>query len=160
MHLHRYRTAVHWDGTTGGGYEAYDRHHRAAADPAEGALSLSADPSFRGDPALLNPEQLVVLAASSCQLLSFLAIAARARFDVVSYEDDAEGEMPDPPTDAGRPWIERIRLRPRIRIRGPEKLEQVQRLVALAHQECFIANSLRSEITVDATITFDGRAAE
>ena len=64
MHLHRYRAAVHWDGSTGAGYDTYDRSHRATADPVEGALSLSADPSFRGDPALLNPEQLVVLAAS------------------------------------------------------------------------------------------------
>ena len=63
--------------------------------------------------------------------------------------------MPDPPTDAERPWIERIQLRPRIRLRGPDRREQAQRLVRLAHQECFIANSLRSDITVDATITFD-----
>ena len=77
-------------------------------------LDVSADPAFRGDPALVNPEQLVVVAASSCQLMSFLAAAALAHIDVVSYEDDAEGEMPEE-----RPIrITRITLRPRIVVRG------------------------------------------
>ena len=62
-----------------------------------------------------------MLAASSCQLLSFLAVAARARIDVVSYEDDATGEMPD-----GRyPWVERIVLRPVVQYRGDTREERV-----------------------------------
>ena len=73
---HRYSVRCHWSGSTAGGYEAYDRGHEASAPPAAAVLLLSADPGFRGDPGRLNPEQLVVLAASSCQLLSFLAVAA------------------------------------------------------------------------------------
>ncbi len=147
-HTHRYTANCSWRGSTAVGYEAYDRSHAAAAPPAGAALDLSADPAFRGDPAKLNPEQLVVLAASSCQLLSFLAVCARARVDVVSYEDEAVGEMPDGRT----PWIERIVLRPRVTYRGETKEERVLHLLELAHNECYIANSLRTEITLEPTL--------
>ena len=122
--------------------------HTAVCPPAVTSAELSADPAFRGDPDKLNPEQLLVLAASSCQLLSFLAVAARARLDVVSYDDDAIGEMPD-----GRyPWIERIVLRPVVRYRGETKEERVLHLLELAHEECYIANSLRTQITLEPRV--------
>ena len=147
-HTHRYTASCSWRGSTGVGYDDYDRAHTATAQPAAAGLELSADPAFRGDEARLNPEQLVVLAASSCQLLSFLAVAARARVDVISYDDDATGEMPD-----GRyPWIERIVLRPRVTYRGETKEERVLHLLELAHRECYIANSLRTEITLEPTL--------
>ena len=92
---HRYEVRCSWTGSTGSGYEAYSRTHTGEAKLAAPSLALSADPAFRGDPSTLNPEQLLVLAAASCQLLSFLAVAARARLDVVSYEDDATGFMPE-----------------------------------------------------------------
>src|SRR5205814_5470059 len=97
--VHRYTVSSRWRGSTGAGYDAYDRSHEVEAAPAGVTLALSSDPAFRGDATLLNPEQLLVMAASSCQLLSFLAVAARARIDVIEYRDDAEGEMPedDPP---------------------------------------------------------------
>jgi len=98
---HIYRTTLAWSGSTAPGYDAYDRAHEVSAPPAEAALALSGDPAFRGDPARLNPEQLLVAAASSCQLLSFLAIAARSGVDIRSYTDQAEGEMPEAGT--GRP---------------------------------------------------------
>ena len=151
---HRYQARCSWSGSTGAGYDVYDRAHRAVAAPAATTLDLSGDRAFLGDPARLNPEQLLLIAASSCQLLSFLAVAARARIDVVAYEDQAEGVMPedDPPTR-----FTSITLRPAITVRAPgsgapPSLERVQRLVHLAHEECYIANSLRTEITVDAVI--------
>lgn len=100
MASHTYATALTWHGSTGEGYGTYSRDHDVTAAPAEQTISLSADPSFRGDAARLNPEQLVVAAASSCQLLSFLAVAARAGLDVVAYDDDATAVMDlaaDPP---------------------------------------------------------------
>jgi organic hydroperoxide reductase OsmC/OhrA len=121
----------------------------ASTEPATVALTLSSDPTFRGDPTLLNPEQLLVLAASSCQLLTFLAVAARARIDVTGYEDDAEGFMPD---DDLPMRITRIELRPRISVAGDVPEERLRHLVEVAHRECFIANSLRTEIVVTPTI--------
>jgi organic hydroperoxide reductase OsmC/OhrA len=92
---HAYEVHCHWAGSTGLGYEHYDRTLLASAPPASPSLTLSTDRAFRGDPNLLNPEQLLVLAAMSCQLLSFLAVAARARIDVLEYDDVGEGVMPD-----------------------------------------------------------------
>ena len=146
--LHHYTTTCEWEGSTGVGYDAYDRTHRATAPPALDTLALSADPAFGGSPDLLDPEQLVVLAASSCQLLSFLAVAARARIDVVAYRDDAEGEMPedDPPVR-----ITRIVLRPQITVRGDVTNGRLEHLVEVAHRECYVANSLSTELRVQPT---------
>jgi organic hydroperoxide reductase OsmC/OhrA len=163
-HTHRYPVRCQWEGSTGVGYDAYDRSHTVSAgggadgsDGSEGSasglsLALSADPAFLGDPAKLNPEQLLVLAASSCQLLSFLAAAARARIDVIAYEDDAEGVMPE---DDRPVRITRIALRPRITVRGDVAEERVRHLVEVGHRECFIANSLRSEVVVEPDIVFE-----
>ncbi len=110
---------------------------------------MSADPAFRGTPDLLNPEQLLVMAAASCQLLSFLAVAARARVDVVDYQDDAEGEMPE---DERPMRITRITLRPRITVRGDVNEERIQHLVEVGHRECFIANSLKTDVVVEPEV--------
>ena len=93
--VHRYEVRCSWSGSTGVGYEKYERAHVVGAPPAAAALALSSDPAFRGNATLLNPEQLLLMAASSCQLLAFLAVAARARLDVLVYEDRAEAEMPE-----------------------------------------------------------------
>jgi len=147
--VHRYQVCCRWSGSTAGGYDQYDRRHEVQAPPCGQELTLSSDPAFGGEPDRLNPEQLVVMAAASCQLLSFLAVAARARLDVVSYEDEGEAEMPE----EERPIrITRIVLRPRITIRGPFDDKRVRHLVEVAHRECFIANSLRSEVVVEPTI--------
>ena len=151
-HVHHYTTTVTWNGSTAVGYEHYGRGHRATAPPAETTLALTSDPAFGGDPALLNPEALLVVAASSCQLLSFLAVAARARVDVVAYHDDAEAEMPD---DDKPMRITRIVLRPRIVVRGEHPVDKIERLVRIGHDECFIANSLTTEVLVEPVITFE-----
>ena len=151
---HRYTVRCAWTGSTGAGYQHYERAHVAGAHPAAAALALSSDPAFGGDATLLNPEQLVVLAASSCQLLSFLAVAARARVDVVAYEDHAEAEMPE---DDLPIRIKTIWLRPRIVVAAGSSgaqasVARVRQLVELAHRECFIANSLKSDVTVEPTV--------
>jgi len=147
---HRYSVGCTWQGSTAGGYDAYERGHDACAPPADGTLSLSSDPAFGGDPQRLNPEQLLVMAASSCQLLSFLAVAARARIDVVEYRDEAEGVMPEDDTPLR---ITRIVLRPAITVRGDVAPARLAHLCEVAHRECFIANSLTTDVVVEATFT-------
>ena len=147
--VHTYETRLEWAGSTAVGYDAYDRAHTVTAGRAEPALQLSSDPSFLGDPRLLNPEQMLVAAASSCQLLSFLAAAARARIEVLEYRDEAEGTMDE---SEQPPWVQRIVLRPRIVVGPGTDEDRVRRLVELGHQHCFIANSLKSEITIEAEI--------
>jgi organic hydroperoxide reductase OsmC/OhrA len=146
---HRYRATCAWSGSTGDGYEGYSREHTVACAPANDGLTLSSDPAFRGDPDRLNPEQLLLAAAVSCQLLSFLAVASRARIDVVAYSDEAEADMPED----DRPMrITAIRLRPTITVAPGTNVDRIPRLVEVAHKECFIANSLTSEMDVRATV--------
>jgi len=146
---HTYRSRLSWQGSTADGYEAYDRTHRVVVPPAGGELVMSSDPAFRGDGELPNPEQLLLAAASSCQLLSFLAIAARSRVDVVAYEDDADAVMPE----GEKPMrITRITLRPRISVAAGSDLDRVRRMVESAHRGCFIANTLNAEIVIEPVI--------
>jgi organic hydroperoxide reductase OsmC/OhrA len=145
---HRYETRLRWTGSTGLGWESYDRGHSATAPPAEQEVRLTTGES-KGDPAVLNPEQLVVMAASSCQMLMFLHLAAKARIDVVAYEDDATGLMPG---DREPTWITGITLRPRVVIDGEASEERVRKLMHTAHEHCFIATTLRSDMTIEPTI--------
>jgi organic hydroperoxide reductase OsmC/OhrA len=142
----RYEARLRWTGSTGAGWENYDRAHEAGAPPAEQSVRLTTGESL-GDPRQLNPEQLVVMAASSCQLLSFLHLAAKARIDVVEYEDEAVGVMPE---DEEPLRLTRITLRPRIVVNGDAG--EVRRLVELAHQHCYVANSLRTEVVLEPMI--------
>jgi len=145
---HEYRSTLTWSGSTGVGYDDYDRTHRVALPPGGSELTLSSDPAFRGNPDLSNPEQLLLVAASSCQLLSFLAYAARSRIDVVSYEDEAEAVMPE---DDLPVRITKIVLRPRIVVASGDP-DRVRKLVGKAHDACFIANTLNCEMVIEPVI--------
>jgi organic hydroperoxide reductase OsmC/OhrA len=146
---HDYVTRLAWSGSTSAGYRAYDRDHTVSAHPAEADLHLSADPRFRGDGERLNPEQLLVAAASSCQLLSFLAVAAVAGIDIRSYDDHATGTM-DILADPAR--VDRIVLSPRIGVAAGTDPEAVLAAVATAHDRCYIANSLTTQVVIEATV--------
>ena len=145
---HRYDTRLRWSGSTGVGWADYDRLHSATAPPAEQEIRLTTGESH-GDPSVLNPEQLLVMSASSCQMLSFLHLAAKARIDVVAYEDEATGVMPEEDEPLR---ITAITLRPRITVADDANEERVRKLVATAHEHCFIANSLKSEISIETSV--------
>jgi organic hydroperoxide reductase OsmC/OhrA len=152
MATHRYETRLRWTGSTGVGWEDYDREHSVTAPRAEQEVRLTTGES-KGDQTILNPEQLLVMSASSCQMLSFLHVAAKSRIDVVEYEDEATGFMPD---DAKPLRITEVTLRPRIVIEGQADEERVRNLVRIAHDHCFIANSLKSDMTIEPDIEIRG----
>jgi organic hydroperoxide reductase OsmC/OhrA len=103
----------------------------------------------KGDPAILNPEQLLLMSASSCQMLWFLHLAAKARIDVVAYEDDASALMPE---DEEPVRITEVTLRPRITVNGDASEERVEKLVHTAHEHCFIANTLSCSMSVEPSV--------
>jgi organic hydroperoxide reductase OsmC/OhrA len=148
MRSHRYETRLSWSGSTGLGWEGYERVHSATAPPAEQEIGLTTGESH-GDPSILNPEQLLVMAASSCQMLTFLHAAAKARIDVVAYEDEATGVMP---LDDEPLRITEITLRPRITVAGDASEGRVRKLVQTAHDHCFIANSLNSAMAIEPSV--------
>ena len=133
-----------WTGSTALGWESYDRAHTARADPAKQELTMTTAEE-RGDPGHLNPEQLLLIAASSCQMLWFLHLAAKARIDVVTYEDRCEAEMPDD-------RITRIVLRPAISLRDDYDEERVRKLCDQAHRHCNVAKSLSCPVELEPVV--------
>ena len=147
MKTHAYEIHSEWAGSTGAGYRNYDRGHHVSI--ASNSLHVSADPAFLGDAQLPNPEQLLLAAASSCQLLSFLAVAALAAVDVIAYEDDAHAVMPEAGTAT---QITEIDLHVRVTVRGADETH-VLLLLEKAHAECYISNTLKAKVTVHPTVT-------
>jgi organic hydroperoxide reductase OsmC/OhrA len=147
-HTHAYQARLHWNGSTGVGIRAYSRDHTAVAAPAP-ALDLSADPAFRGSPDRLNPEQLVVMAASSCQMLSFLGAAARAGVDVLAYDDEATSHL----DLAAKPVrLAAIHLHATVSVGAGTDKATVQALAVQAHHDCYVANSLSVPVEVTVTV--------
>jgi len=142
---YRYEARVSWSGSTAVGWDDYDRAHEAVAPPAEQPLTLTTGES-KGDPRQLNPEQLLVMAASSCQLLWFLHLAAKARLDVVKYVDEPTAEMPE------GEGLSQIVLRPRIVLGAECSPERVEKLVQTAHEHCNVAASLRTPIAIEPRV--------
>lgn len=100
----------------------------------------------------VDPEEMLVAAASSCHLLVFLYVACKAGFVVDSYEDQASGLMEKNP--AGRFAITRITLRPRIVFSGARQptAAELDTLHHAAHDDCYIANSIKAEIVVESSV--------
>lgn len=97
--------------------------------------------------AAVDPEEALVASASSCHMLTFLYLTAMAGFNVASYTDNAVGEMAS--LEDGRQWLATIILDPQIVwIDGEPSREQLAELHHNAHKECYIANSIRSEIVI------------
>lgn len=113
---------------------------RASASPSNVPLPFA-------DASAVDPEEAFVAAVSSCHMLWFLDFARRAGFKVASYEDSAEGHM----TEGPRPWIERVDLRPNVTWTGTvPTAAECSALHEKAHDACFIANSIKSEVIVHA----------
>lgn len=129
-------------------YDTYPRDHRWEFDGGP-ALPASAAPAYKGGPGCVDPEEALVAAAASCHMLTFLAVAARKKLVVASYEDHAIGHLEQ--DDGGRLAVTRIELHPRIEFAGTApSAADLARLHESAHRNCFIANSIRAGITVVA----------
>jgi organic hydroperoxide reductase OsmC/OhrA len=147
-----YLATVEW--RSGGGFREgrYSRAHMLSFDGGAvvaGSSSPHVVPAPMSDPAAVDPEETLVASASACHMLWFLHLARDAGLDVAAYRDEARGTMGK--DERGRMAMIRIVLRPAIEFAGdapnPEALE---RLHHEAHERCFIANSLRTEIVVES----------
>jgi len=133
----------------GFGYDEYSRDHTWTFDGGV-EVAATAAPAYRGNPARVDPEEAFVAAVASCHMLTFLAIAARKRLVVDRYDDTATGFMEK--NAEGKLAITRVVLRPRIVFAGTAPAaDALARLHESAHENCFIASSVRSEIVVETT---------
>jgi organic hydroperoxide reductase OsmC/OhrA len=128
-------------------YDTYSRDHTWAF-PGGARVAASAAPAYRGSPALVDPEEALVASLASCHMLTFLALAAKKGLVVDAYEDEAEGTLG--PNAERKLAVTRVVLRPRITFAGdPPDAETLARLHEKAHEQCFIANSVKTEISVE-----------
>jgi len=153
-HPHHYRVDVEWTGNRGSGtdgYRNYSRDHviRVAGKPE---LAGSSDPTFRGDAARHNPEDMLVAALSACHMLSYLHMATVAGVVVTAYTDAAEGSMVTE-GDGGR-FVEVV-LRPVVTIGAASDPAKAAAAHEAAHHACFIANSVNFPVRCEPRIVVE-----
>jgi organic hydroperoxide reductase OsmC/OhrA len=128
-------------------YQTYNRAHdwrfTAVTVPA------SAAKEYRGEADRVNPEEALVASLSSCHMLTFLAIATKRKLSLDSYSDDAVGRMEK--NEQGRLAITRVTLRPKIKWSQGVTVsrDDLEKMHHEAHEGCFIANSVKTQITVE-----------
>lgn len=135
-----YRTSIEW------------LENRAGMARSEGKpeMRVSSPPEFKGEAGVWTPEDLFVSAVESCTMATFLAFAHRKALPLVSYRSEAEGvlEFVD-----GRLKFTRVVVRPAIVVEEEGALPLAQELVSDAERHCLVANSLLTEVKVEATVT-------
>jgi organic hydroperoxide reductase OsmC/OhrA len=151
---HEYHATVRWTRPDGAPFtdNRYSRAHVWVFDgvevPASSSPLVVPLPLSRAD--AVDPEEAFVASLSSCHMLFFLAFAANRGFVVERYEDQALGTMGK--NEAGKQFVARVTLRPAIAFSGAKRpaADDLDKLHHRAHAECFIANSVKTEIVVDA----------
>ena len=154
--MHRYAAEISWQrGDAKFTDHRYSRGHQWSFD---GGIVVPASSSPQVVPgasvaAAVDPEEALVASAASCHMLWFLALAAQRGIVVERYVDRAFGEMAK--NAAGKLAFSRITLRPEIGF-APGAQPSPAELAALhhaAHDECYIANSLKAEVVVESPVT-------
>jgi organic hydroperoxide reductase OsmC/OhrA len=144
--MSEHRATISWERSSEGfDYDTYSRDHVWEFEGGT-RVDASAAPEFRGDAPKVNPEEAFVAALSSCHMLTFLAIAARKRMVVDAYQDAAVGYLEK--NEQGRLAITRVVLAPVVTFAEPPSAEELARLHAKAHENCFIASSVKTDVRV------------
>jgi organic hydroperoxide reductase OsmC/OhrA len=130
----------------------YSREHTWTFDGGMTIPASSSPAAVRipfSNPANVDPEEAFVASLSSCHMLTYLYIASRKGFEVTSYEDEAVGLMTK--NERGIPWVSAVTLHPRITYGGSKtpNAEELSQMHHAAHEQCFIANSVKTEVKVE-----------
>jgi organic hydroperoxide reductase OsmC/OhrA len=150
--MSEYKATIKWQRTSPDFLKGkYSREHSWSFDggvTVQASAAPAVVPAPWSNPAGVDPEEAFVAALSSCHMLTFLHLAAKAGFQVDGYEDEAVGQVTK--NEKGVPWVSLVKLNPRI-VYGGEKLPapaDEERLHHLAHEHCYIANSVKTEVLV------------
>lgn len=151
--MSEHRATIRW--TYSGTDFAKGKYSREHVWEFDGGITVAASSSPAvilvpySNPANVDPEEAFVASVSSCHMMSFLYVASKAGFVVTSYSDAAVGVLAK--NEAGKHWISKVTLRPRIEYGGtPPTATQGQQLHHAAHAECYIANSIKTEVIVES----------
>jgi len=129
-------------------YQKYPRNHTWKFDGGH-EMTASAAPAYLGDPKNVDPEEAFVASLSACHMLTFLAIACKQKFVLDEYVDEAVGHMEK--NAEGRLAITKVELHPKLKWGGDKQpmAEELDKMHHAAHENCFIANSVKTEVTVE-----------
>jgi organic hydroperoxide reductase OsmC/OhrA len=129
-------------------YQKYPRDHTWEFDGGH-EMQASAAPAFLGNAKNVDPEEAFVASLSSCHMLTFLAIACKQKFVLDEYSDEAVGHMEK--NAEGKMAITRVTLKPKLKFSGDKQpsAEELDKMHRAAHDNCFIANSVKTEIKVE-----------
>lgn len=128
----------------------YSRNHQWKFDGGavyDASASPHIVPPPLSDEKAVDPEEAFVASISSCHMLWFLSIAAKNGFVIERYDDEAIGVMAK--NDVGKRMVANVTLRPKIAWKETPSTEEVQRMHDVAHEECFIANSVKTKIVIE-----------
>jgi organic hydroperoxide reductase OsmC/OhrA len=147
---HAYTATVFWQRREGEAFtdNRYSREHRLRFDGGvelAGSSSPSVVPLPYSSEAAVDPEEMFVASLSACHMLWFLSLAAKAGVVVDAYEDNATGVMTK--NADGKLWVSSVTLKPRVACNASEVV--LASLHHRAHEECFIANSVKTVVTVE-----------
>lgn len=142
---------MEWTGNRGTGTSGYRDYGRDHIISSEGKTDIagSSDPAFRGDPSRWNPEELLLASVSACHKLWYLHFCAVSGVVVTDYVDRPEGIMVV--ADHGGGEFTEVVLKPVVTISKGD-VDTAQKLHHDAHEKCFIANSVKFPIRVEAQI--------
>ncbi len=148
MKLHTYEIQVDWTGNDGEGTKTCKSYRRDHTITSEGKPPIlgSSDPSFRGDRARYNPEDLLVAGLSSCHMLWYLHLCAANQITVLRYFDAASGVMQE--GDDGSGEFVRVVLKPEVMIASGNDRAKAFALHNQAHHFCFIARSVNFPVEI------------
>jgi organic hydroperoxide reductase OsmC/OhrA len=129
-------------------YQTYNRDHAWKFDGGH-EIQASAAPAYLGDPKNVDPEEAFVASLSSCHMLTFLAVACKRKFVLDEYADEAVGHMEK--NAEGKLAITRVILKQKLKFSGDKQptTEEIDEMNHAAHDQCFIANSVKTEVTVE-----------
>ncbi len=108
---------------------------------------VASPPEFKGEAGVWTPEDLFVAAIETCTMTTFLAFASRLQIPLVSYESSAEGLLEF--ADGGYRFT-KITIRPKVTVHSESAVAQAQKTMEEAHHSCLIANSIKSEVVIEA----------
>ena len=147
--MSEHRATIRWQNSGATlDYDHFSRDHTWTVKEGRLTVPASSAPAYQGNAELMDPEDALVAALASCHMLTFLAIAARRRLVVLEYTDSAQGWLE--PDAEGRLAVTRVELRPRVRFAPGTALsvEDHGKLHDKAHRGCFIANSVKTAVTI------------
>ena len=155
---HEYGVEVLWQRAAHEAFtdNRYSRRHRLHFDGGAevvGSSSPAVVPLPMSDPRGVDPEEAFVASIAACHMLWFLSLAAQSGWVVDRYRDAATGWMTT--NAAGKLWLSMVTLRPEVRFGGAQQpdAQTLRQLHHRAHEECFIANSVKSEIRCEPVVS-------